>query len=439
MNDRSRPVPQARFARLAAFGQIAGGVATGMVGEGLRRLAKGERPQLSELILTPGNARKVTEQLSRLRGAAMKLGQMLSMDAGDVLPPELTSILAQLRDNAHIMPPPQLDRVLVEAWGSNWRRRFLRFDPTPIAAASIGQVHRATLPGGRELAIKVQYPGVAASIDADIDNVATLLRLSGLLPATLNIAPLLAEAKKQLHEEADYQREAAEMRHFKTLLGQDDRFLVPEPVDDLLRPTVLPMDFLSGRPIDKLADATQSERDRAVTALLDLVLRELFVFGHMQTDPNFANYRWQPETGRILLLDFGAARAVAPVTAEAYRLLLQAGLAGSADDIRNALLRIGFVSPTQLDRHGLAIEEMIGILLRHLERSRDSLFDFADRSFVAGLRERGAPILADRSTWTLPPADTLFIQRKISGTVLLSVRLRAKLPLIEMLTPFAKA
>lgn len=437
MNDRSRPVPQARFARLAAFGQIAGGVATGMVGEGLRRLAKGERPQLSDLILTPGNARKVTEQLSRLRGAAMKLGQMLSMDAGDVLPPELTTILAQLRDNAHIMPPPQLDRVLIDAWGPQWRRRFVRFDPTPIAAASIGQVHRATLPGGRDLAIKVQYPGVAASIDADIDNVATLLRMSGLLPGGLNIAPLLAEAKRQLHEEADYRREAEQMRHFKDLLAQDDRFIVPEPVTDLLRPTVLPMDFLSGRPIDLLADATQGERDKAVAALLDLVLRELFVFGHMQTDPNFANYRWQPDTGRILLLDFGAARPVVPATAEAYRCLLRAGLTGSGGDIRAALLRIGFISPVQLERHGLAMEEMTDILLRHLEKSRGSLFDFADRSFVAGLRERAGPILSDRATWTIPPADALFVQRKISGTVLLSVKLRARLPLIDMLTPFA--
>ncbi|VDS09590.1 hypothetical protein PARHAE_02793 [Paracoccus haematequi] len=117
MTDRSRPVPSARLARLAAFGQIAGGVAAGVLGEGVRRLARGERPHLPDLLLTPGNAQKVAAQLSRLRGAAMKLGQMLSMDAGDVLPPELTAILAQLRDQAHVMPPRQLDRVLAQAWG----------------------------------------------------------------------------------------------------------------------------------------------------------------------------------------------------------------------------------------------------------------------------------------------------------------------------------
>ncbi|MDP3299405.1 MAG: AarF/UbiB family protein, partial [Phenylobacterium sp.] len=183
------------MARLASLGQLAGGVAGGMIAEGARRLADGQRPQLSDLMLTPGNALRVAEQLSRLRGAAMKLGQMISMDGGDVLPPELAAIMARLRDAAHFMPPGQLNRVLESAWGRDWRRQFAQFDMTPIAAASIGQVHRARLHDGRLLAIKVQYPGVAASIDADVDNVASLLRLSGLLPHGLDIAPLLDKAK----------------------------------------------------------------------------------------------------------------------------------------------------------------------------------------------------------------------------------------------------
>jgi predicted unusual protein kinase regulating ubiquinone biosynthesis (AarF/ABC1/UbiB family) len=125
---------------------------------------------MSDLLLTPTNATRVADQLSHLHGAAMKLGQMISMDAGDVLPPELTSILARLRDNAHHMPPQQLDEVLIGEWGRGWRRRFQSFQAHPIAAASIGQVHRAEIPDGRVLAIKVQYPGVASSIDADAHN-----------------------------------------------------------------------------------------------------------------------------------------------------------------------------------------------------------------------------------------------------------------------------
>ena len=286
---RYRKVPSARLSRLASFGQLAGGIAGGMLAEGARRLAAGERPQLSDMLLTPGNALRLTEQLSKLRGAAMKLGQMISLDAGDLLPAELTAILARLRDAAHYMPPSQLNQVLIGEWGKDWRKRFARFEATPIAAASIGQVHRATLPDGRVVAIKVQYPGVAASIDADVDNVATLLRLSTLLPDSLDIAPLLAEAKQQLREETDYLREAEQMRRYGALLAGNPAFVVPAPVPELSGERVLAMDFIPGAPIDTLEGADQATRDAAMGALLGLVLRELFEFGFMQTDPNFAN------------------------------------------------------------------------------------------------------------------------------------------------------
>ncbi|WP_225204827.1 ABC1 kinase family protein [Novosphingobium huizhouense] len=430
MSDRYRKVPSARLSRLAAFGQLAGGLAGGVIAEGARRLAKGERPQLSSLVLTPANVGRVTEQLSRLRGAAMKLGQMISLDAGDVLPPELTEILARLRDAAHFMPPAQLNKVLVGHWGADWRKRFARFDPIPIAAASIGQVHRARLHDGREVAVKVQYPGVAASIEADVDNVATLLHFSGLLPAELDIAPLLAEAKRQLAEETDYLREAAQMRRYGGLLADDRRFVVPSPVDHLTGEQVLVMDFVPGRPIDDLAHSPQEERNEAMAALLGLVLGELFRFGFMQTDPNFANYRWQPDTGRIVLLDFGAARPVAPATSAAYARLLRAGLVEDHDALRDALLDIGFVSRTQVDRHRVDIDAMIAVIVAHV--GRPGQFDFADRRFVEQVRQHAMPVFEDRANWHLPPAETLFVQRKVSGTALLAVRMKAQLPLREM-------
>ena len=437
MKDRFRPVPQGRLGRLAAFGQLAGGVATGMLGEGLRRLSKGERPHLSDLLLTPSNALKVTEQLSRLRGAAMKLGQMVSLDAGDLLPSELTLILAQLRDTAHVMPPGQLQQSLNTAWGPGWRRHFLQFDDRPIAAASIGQVHRATLTDGRELAVKVQYPGIAASIDADIDNVATLLRISGLLPPGLDITPHLAAAKQQLHEEADYLREADQMRRYGALLAGDTRFVVPTPVDDLLRPTVLPMDFLPGAPIEALSSASDSQRNAAMGALLDLVLKELFEFGLMQTDPNFANYRWQGDSGRIVLLDFGATRPVTAQSAEEYRTLLRAGIAGDVVAIRQALVAMGFISSAQLSRHGAALDAMLRLAVRRLQQDRDGLFDFGNRDIVVTLRDQAAPMLADRATWQLPAAEKLFTQRKISGMALLCANMQARVPLMEMLSRYS--
>jgi predicted unusual protein kinase regulating ubiquinone biosynthesis (AarF/ABC1/UbiB family) len=429
-DNRYRKVPSARLSRLASFGQLAGGIAGGMLAEGARRLAAGERPQLSDMLLTPGNALRLTEQLSRLRGAAMKLGQMISLDAGDLLPAELTAILARLRDSAHYMPPSQLNQVLIGEWGKDWRRRFARFEATPIAAASIGQVHRATLPDGRVVAMKVQYPGVAASIDADVDNVATLLRLSTLLPDTLDIAPLLAEAKQQLREEADYLREAEQMRRYGALLAGNPAFVVPTPVEELSGERVLVMDFIPGAPIDTLEGADQATRDAAMGALLGLVLRELFEFGFMQTDPNFANYRWQADTGRVVLLDFGAARPVPEATTAAYRRLMHAGLAEDPAALKDALLEVGFVSPVTLERHAPAFDAMIAVLIQHL--GRPGLFEFADRSFVAEVRRSVETVAADRAAWHIPPAETLFVQRKVSGTALLAVRMAARLPLRDM-------
>jgi predicted unusual protein kinase regulating ubiquinone biosynthesis (AarF/ABC1/UbiB family) len=427
---RYRKVPSARLSRLAAFGQLAGGVAGGVLAEGARRLARGEAPKLSDLLLTPGNAMRVADQLSRLRGAAMKLGQMISLDAGDVLPRELTEILARLRDSAHYMPPAQLEGVLAAEWGAGWRSKFRHFGAQPIAAASIGQVHKAVLPDGRALAIKVQYPGIAASIDADVDNVETLLRVSGLLPQGLDISLLLAEAKRQLHEESDYLREAEMMQRYGEMLAGEDAFLVPRHHAPLSGKHVLAMDFIEARPIETLLTSPMEVRNMAMQGLLGLVLRELFAFGFMQTDPNFANFRWQPETGKLVLLDFGAAREVPAATKEAYRRMMQAGLAEDRDALRAALVEVGFVSEPQLARHGAAFDRMLDILIGHL--GKPGLFDFSDRSFVERVRAQAEHVAADRASWHIPPVDTLFVQRKVSGTALLAIRMRAQLPLREM-------
>lgn len=299
-----------------------------------------------------------------------------------------------------------------------------------MAAASIGQVHKAWLPDGRVVAVKVQYPGVAQSIDADVDNVASLLNLTGLLPASLDIAPILAEAKRQLHEEADYLREAEQMARYGALLAGEACFVVPAPVRELSGRHVLVMDFVEGQPIEALASAPQAMRDSAMDALLGLVLREIFSFGYMQNDPNFANYRWQhsglrEDMGRIMLLDFGAARPVPDETVAAYRRLMLAGLGEDAAALKAALVEVGFVAPHTLAHHGAALDAMIAILMRHLGRGGE--FDFADRSFVEAVRAQAQTIVADRRAWHIPPADTLFVQRKVSGTALIAVKMRARL------------
>ena len=200
-------VPSGRGSRLARLGWMATGIAGGMMAEGARQLAQGNRPKMSDLLLTPANARRVADQLAKLRGAAMKVGQLVSMESGDLLPPALAEILARLRSDARAMPKAQVQAALDAQWGKGWEKKFRHFSFTPMAAASIGQVHRALAKDGRDMAIKIQYPGVRESIDSDVDNVAALFRMSGLLPREMDIKPLLRDAKRQLHDEADYLRE----------------------------------------------------------------------------------------------------------------------------------------------------------------------------------------------------------------------------------------
>ncbi|RDC59678.1 Protein ABC1 like protein, mitochondrial [Alteripontixanthobacter maritimus] len=440
-NKRGRAVPSGRLARFGGFARLAGGVAQGMAAEGARRLASGERPRLEDMLLTPGNARRLADRLGHMRGAAMKLGQMISMDAGDFLPAELSGILATLRDNADFMPPKQLDRVLAVEWGEGWRKQFKLFNARPMAAASIGQVHKAETRDGRTLAIKVQYPGVAESIDSDVDNVAGLLRVSKMLPEELDIAPLLAAAKAQLHEEADYRREGEQMQLYAGLLENEPAFVVPELAEDLTRDKVLAMSFEPGVPIETLETESQEQRDRMFARLIRLVARELLEFGVMQTDPNFANYRFRRGVDgvddKIVLLDFGAARAVAPDVQAAYRRMIDAGLSEDRQRVREEALATGFLGLAAVDRHPERVDRLIDIVVT--EMSHEGPFDFGDRAFVPELRETSMPIARDREAWHLPPAETLFVQRKISGTALLGARLGARVDvraiLQEMLRP----
>jgi predicted unusual protein kinase regulating ubiquinone biosynthesis (AarF/ABC1/UbiB family) len=424
-------VPQSRLSRLARFGSLASGVAGGMVASGIHQLAQGKRPRLSDLLLTPANVMRVTDQLAQLRGAAMKLGQLLSLDAGDLLPPELSQILSRLRADAQHMPQRQLMATLNAQWGKGWEDRFAHFSFAPLAAASIGQVHRATTKDGRDLAIKVQYPDIGKSIDSDVNNVAALLRLSGLLPETLDVKPLLAEAKRQLHEEADYLMEADHLARFADLLGNDPGFQVPDLHRDLTRRGILAMSYVEGVPIESLSDAPQEVRDRVMTQLIDLLLRELFDFGVMQTDPNFANYRYDPKAERIILLDFGATRAFAPQLADDYRTLLSAILEGQPKAITQNIIALGLLGDKSNPTRDAEILALVDIVMEPLRAG--GLFDFGKSDMSKRLRDRGLTLAADRSYWHIPPVDILFLQRKFGGMFLLATQLKARVPVSDLL------
>ena len=429
---KGRAVPAGRLARLARFGGMAGGIAARAAVSGVRGAMAGEKVTAAGVLLTPGNIARVTEELSRLRGAAMKMGQLVSMDTGDFLPPELSAIMAKLREDAQPMPPAQLKRVLERAWGKGWLAKFQRFDVRPLAAASIGQVHRARTLDGRELAVKVQYPGVRQSIDSDVDNVATLMRLSGLVPAGLEVAPLLAEAKRQLHEEADYAREGLYLARFGALLAGEPGFAVPGLHADLSTLDVLAMDFVAGQPVEAMAGAAQGLRDSIMERLVDLSLRELFGFRLMQTDPNFANYRYDVAADRLVLLDFGATREIPLSVADAYRDLLRAGMAGDREAARGAAVAVGlFGADTTPEQQGRVIA-MFETAMAPMRGPGPMAFDALE--LTAGLKDEGLKIAADREFWHVPPADILFIQRKLGGLFLLGARLKARVDVGRLLT-----
>lgn len=427
-------VPYGRLARLLRFGGMAGGIAGGMIAEGARQLAGGQKPTVAGLLLTPDNARRVTQQLANLRGAAMKMGQLLSMDSGEFLPPALADIMARLRADATPMPPAQLQTVLARGWGKDWRKQFVRFEVRPIAAASIGQVHRARHRDGRDLAIKVQYPGVRNSIDSDVDNVATLVRLSGQVPAALDVAPMLAEAKRQLHEEADYDREGQCLARFGALLAGDPDYRVPGFHADLSSRDVLAMDFIGGVAVESLVEASQAVRDRVMTLMIALCLRELFEFRLMQTDPNFANYRYDAATGRLILLDFGATRAFADDLVANYRALLHAGMTADPGAARSAMLAIGLFDTATPAKHQAAIARLFNTAFAPLRAG--GVFDFTDNRMAMAVRDEGLAIAADRDFWHIPPIDVLFLQRKFGGLFLLGSRLRARVDMGTLLAPY---
>ncbi len=422
-DDEGLAVPSRRLGRLARFGGLASGIAGNMLVEGARTVARGQRPALEDLLLTPSNAAKVADQLSQLRGAAMKVGQLLSMDAGDLIPPELADILARLRAGAHPMPPQQLKAVLNENWGQGWLRRFSPFETRPIAAASIGQVHRARTKDGRDLAIKIQYPGVKQSIDSDVDNVATLIRISGLLPKGVDVDPLLAEAKNQLHEEADYEREGRYLEKFRTLLADDERFIVPALHEDFTTPSILAMDYVPGIPIEEAEHWPQEDRNRVVGHLLDLMLQELFVFRMMQTDPNFANYQYDEDKGRLVLLDFGATREFTESLTEGYRAFMKAGMTSDREAIRRAAMELGFLDEAISQAHQ---DLLIDIIDTGMESLRvEGPYDFGSTDLALRVREQGIALRTSGFVH-MPPTEALFLHRKFAGIYLLAGRLKAQ-------------
>ena len=434
MSAKERSLPTHRISRFSKFASLATRVAGNVIAEGTKQIAKGNKPKAKDLLLTPQNIARLTDQLAHLRGAAMKLGQMLSMDAGDVLEPELADILSRLRSNADPMPAKQLNGVMESSLGTSWKAEFLSFNFKPIASASIGQVHQAYSDAGDNLAVKVQYPGIRKSIDSDVDNVGTLLKVVGLIPESVDYKGLLEEAKKQLHDEADYTREAQFAIRYHDALKEHPHFVVPKIHTESCSDSVLAMEFIDGVPIEHIEHYDQSTRDFVMHSLLELLFRELFEFKMVQTDPNFANYLYIESTRQIGLLDFGATREYSERFSAGYRQAFASVINNDEQGLNDALEQIGFFSQTILPDQRQAILDLVKMACEPM--LVDEPYDFKASGLAQKLREAGTILSMEQEYWHTPPADALFLHRKIGGMYLLAARIGAKVNIHQLVQPY---
>ncbi|WJG09653.1 AarF/ABC1/UbiB kinase family protein [Aliiglaciecola sp. LCG003] len=416
-------IPKGRISRFTKLGSMASRIAGNMISEGISELSKGNRPKVKDLLLTPGNIMRVAEQLAQMRGAAMKIGQLISMDAGDVLPPELSEILSRLRSEAKSMPQSELLELLNAQWGEKWQQQFIQFPMQPIAAASIGQVHKVISTELQRLAIKIQYPGIKQSIDSDVDNVASLIKLSGMLPKDIDIKPLLKEAKAQLHDEADYLLEGKRLEQYAEIVVDDPAFSIPTYVAKYSNEVILAMTYMDGQPIESLINAEQGLRDQVVSDLLRLLFKELFDYQLVQTDPNFANYQYDAESHKIVLLDFGATREFPLNIAQGYLNLMRGGFKSDLDAVADAADKLGLLKQSLPPSVKNIIYTMCYQACEPLYTHGP--FNFGDTDLIERLRVEGMRLGFDKEYAHTPPIDAIFLHRKLAGLFLLATKLKA--------------
>ncbi|PYH88541.1 molecular chaperone [Aspergillus ellipticus CBS 707.79] len=424
-------VPSSRLGRLWQYGGLATSMAFGVVGESLRRATGSQVESTGSLMFSAGNTERLVAKLSKMRGAALKLGQMLSIQDSKMLPDSIHQVLQRVQDRADYMPASQRDKVLIDNLGPDWRDLFSSFDEIPMAAASIGQVHGAVLKKtGQPVAVKIQYPGVADSIDSDLSNLSILLTASRLLPRGLYLDKTIANARVELGWECDYLREAQCGNHFRQLLADDPVFLVPEIIPEASGKQVLTMERLQGKAVTKIQTFTQAQRDWIGTQILRLCLREITEFKYMQTDPNWTNFLYNADTNRLELLDFGASREYPAHFITKYVHTLIA--AAQNDRPRCAALSrdlgylTGHESQAMVDAH---VSSVITIAEPFMASSPD-VYDFSNQTITDRVRDL-IPVMI-RERLTPPPEETYSLHRKLSGAFLLCARLGSRVPCKEL-------
>ena len=390
-----------------------------------------KRPDLKSALISKKNVTATVDTLKNLRGAAMKFGQLLSLDETVILSPDLAAIFAQLQSSGYSMTPSQLKKVLNHNWGDDWLKHFKYFDVRPFAAASIGQVHKATLKSGEVVAIKVQFPGVKQSIDSDLATLKFIMKTSGMLPENFPLEHYLSQCGDLLKRETNYELEAENINLFSGFLNGSKVIHVPKVYNKLSTDQTLTMSFLEGRELSNIMEFDQSARDEISLNLIELLFNEIFNFKMVQTDPNLANFLLTRSGKSICILDFGACCRVSEDTHRLYKELLSVALSLDLNCIKSFLQEKNFI-PQETSMAGTKfLENIISVTINEL--SKDETFDFQKSKVFQLIVQENLNLYFDLIPSSVLGSDFIFIQRKIFGLILFFRSIGTKLPLLKIL------
>ncbi|EGI62215.1 PREDICTED: aarF domain-containing protein kinase 4 [Acromyrmex echinatior] len=425
---KEKKVPSTRLQRMVSFGTLGIGLGLGTAAEYTRRTLglKGHSigDTVDNMFLTKANAERIVSTLCKVRGAALKIGQILSIQDNTIISPELQKIFERVRQSADFMPTWQVEKVLTNELGHNWRNKLAFFEEKPFAAASIGQVHHGTLLNKQDVAIKIQYPGVAMGIQSDIENLVGIMKVWNMFPEGMFIDNVVEVAKRELAWEVDYTREAECTKKYKKLIMPYPEYYVPTVIDDLSTKQVFTTEMIEGIPVDKCIDMDITIKEYISELLMRLSLKELFEFRYMQTDPNWSNFFYNLDTKQLILLDFGACRTYDKIFMDKYIEIINAASEGN----RNKVLQLsqemkfltGYESKIMEDAHVDAV-----MILGQVFDNNHEYYDFGGQDVTKRIQVLVPTIINHRLC--PPPEEIYSLHRKLSGIFLLCAKLGTKI------------
>lgn len=410
MNEDGKKIPSGRLGRLARLASLTARTASDLtLGKARRAMGNDDDWEMEKKA-----AAKMLETLGTMKGAAMKLGQQLAMET-DGLPPEARAIISKLYSEAPAMSYEDVARVVAEELGDAPDVVFAEFDRTPLASASLGQVHKARLPDGTRVAVKVQYPGVAEALVNDLKNAGLFVRAfggAGKAFAKLDPKPYYEEIRTEIGAETDYLREARQAEAFAQSLKDVDGIRVPKIYPAYSSKAVLTMEFLQGRSLQQFAqsDATNEERAQVTERLATAILLPFLKDRMVHADPHPGNFL-VAEDGAVVVLDFGAVKRLSARFVAGLTALLDAAVHDRPLKLVPLLSQAGFVFPDDLDQAEKTLAELFEIGASPLVVDE---YDWAACQLVVRLRRKYTSDLREMLSVQVPP-ESLMFYRAIGG------------------------